>query len=94
VENAFLRERTDHLEGSVRSLTGELVDKRDLLHHVSSALAPEMLSIVIYLSVYLSVYLSIYIYLSIYLCIYLCLFLSSSSYPYIYVSTRTHAQTR
>jgi len=35
VENAFLRERVDHLETSVRSLTGELVDKTELLHHVS-----------------------------------------------------------
>lgn len=35
VENAFLRERVDHLETSVRSLTGELVDKKELLHHVS-----------------------------------------------------------
>jgi hypothetical protein len=34
VENAFLRERVDHLETSVRSLTGELVDKKELLHHV------------------------------------------------------------
>lgn len=41
VENAFLRERVDHLETSVRSLTGELVDKKELLHHVSLGKWPE-----------------------------------------------------
>lgn len=34
VENTFMRERTDHLEMSVRSLTAELLDKKSLLHHV------------------------------------------------------------
>jgi len=34
VENAFLRERTDHLETSVQSLSAELRDRKALLHHV------------------------------------------------------------
>ena len=71
----WLRNSTGEVILIIKQNTGEEINHRILLHHLSMY---QSIYVCMYLSIYLSIYVSIYlcIYLSIYLCIYLSIYLS------------------